>query len=621
MSFRRQHIRNTRAVIEAGTPLIGEYPYDTDLKTIRVGDGATLGGHLLKKWGRTHVVLPAQIAADQDDYNPADLAIAEALFLDLAADYSLTGLAGGVTNREITLYNISAFRLTLVNQSAASSAANRFWTDGNLILRPFQGVHLIYSAADARWLVLGRGDLGVTTIPEDFSLTGKITPAQISADQHDYAPAGLSLVSRLRLSSDASREITGLAGGNDGRWMIVANVDTNPIVLKDASVSSTAANRFDFGSDVTLSAKNVAVMQYDGTDSRWKLIASTAGAAVADGAVTASKLSAASAGGNIVNGKLVYSVAASALTIAVKNLAGNDPSAGDPVWVRVRDATASTDASDWVKLTAALSLVVSSGSSLGSINSTAFRIWTVLFNDGGTPRLGVINCLSGTNIYPLGGWPIAGSTAEGGAGAADSAQVFYTGTAVAAKPYAVLGYASWETGLTAAGTWDAAPTRAQMFGVGVPLPGMPIGAPSRTDTGAVASGTGQTPDDDTIPQNTEGDQYLSQAHTPQSAANVLNVRTILQLSHSVANVFLLPALFRDAVADAIAVTSLYLMQSTATVPLPLDARVLAGATGSTTFKVRVGATQAGTVTFNGRASSRKNGGAYNSFIEVEELQG
>jgi hypothetical protein len=46
-------------------------------------------------------------------------------------------------------------------------------------------------------------------------------------------------------------------------------------------------------------------------------------------------------GVGMLNGKLVASVASNALTIAVKTLAGNDPSASDPVFFVFRDATSS----------------------------------------------------------------------------------------------------------------------------------------------------------------------------------------------------------------------------------------------------------------------------------------
>jgi hypothetical protein len=45
-----------------------------------------------------------------------------------------------------------------------------------------------------------------------------------------------------------------------------------------------------------------------------------------------------------------------------------------------------------------------------------------------------------------------------------------------------------------------------------------------SETGAVATGTTQIPIDDTIPQNTEGDQYLSLAITPTNALSTFKVR-------------------------------------------------------------------------------------------------
>jgi hypothetical protein len=251
------------------------------------------------------------------------------------------------------------------------------------------------------------------------------------------------------------------------------------------------------------------------------------------------------------NLSLVASVSANALTIALKDRAGADPSANSPSLIPFRNVTVSTGDYSVLTLTGASSIVISSGSTLGAPSGTPFRLWLVLFNDGGTLRPGLINCLSGTNIFPLGQSPIAGSTAEGGAGAADSAQVFYTGTAVAAKAYVVLGYLEWQTGLTVAGTWDTGPTVVQLFGSNVPLPGSVLQT-ANSVTGAVATGTTVLPFDDTIPQNTEGDQYMSQAITPRAAANVLRTQSaIAACGHSVAVVKSM-ALFKDSVANALA---------------------------------------------------------------------
>ena len=115
-------------------------------------------------------------------------------------------------------------------------------------------------------------------------LTGVIAPSQITSNQNDYAPTGLSSASVLRISTDASRNITGLAGGAEGRKIIVVNAGTNPAVLKDESTSSTAANRFGFGSDLTLAAKQGATLIYDGNASRWRQIGGPSASGSAGGA-------------------------------------------------------------------------------------------------------------------------------------------------------------------------------------------------------------------------------------------------------------------------------------------------------------------------------------------------
>jgi hypothetical protein len=322
-------------------------------------------------------------------------------------------------------------------------------------------------------------------------------------------------------------------------------------------------------------------------------------------------------GFSMINGSLAASVGSSALTIAIKGNNGSDPSATNAVNVLIRNATAATGTYTNLALTAATSLVISSGSKVGASNGTAFRLWIIGFNDGGTFRLGAINCLSGTSIYPLGQFPIASSTAEGGAGAADSAQVFYTGTAVTSKAYVVLGYAEWASGLTTAGTWDAAPTRLELFGPHTPLPGAVIQR-QRTQTGTANTGTTVMVQDDTIPQNTEGDQYMSQAITPASAANLLDIESRAILASSATSNIIVMALFQDSGADALAMTIDY-ESSSQMKTLSLSHARLAGTTSAATFKIRAGGTGAGTTTFNGLASLRKFGGVCGSFLEAREI--
>jgi hypothetical protein len=328
--------------------------------------------------------------------------------------------------------------------------------------------------------------------------------------------------------------------------------------------------------------------------------------------------SALAAGFALLNGYLDWSVSGNVLTVAVKTLAGADPSAADPVRIVFRSETAATGAPVVRELTAATSISINNTALLGTSNSTAFRLWCVAFDDGGTVRLGIINCLSGTSIYPLAGWSIASSTLE--ADGADSAHVFYTDTAaVTSKAYATLGYATWESGLATAGTWSAAPTRAQLWGAGVPLPGQTIQS-QRTQSGAVSVVSVVIPMDDTIPQITEGTELLTQAVTPKSAANLLETKHWGHYSADGTSYIQL-ALFQDAGANAIAVSTNF--QDAASFGVPeghgLEHTSLAGTTSATTMRLRVGKSAAGDLTINGTAGARRMGGVYSSFLTVKEI--
>jgi hypothetical protein len=118
---------------------------------------------------------------------------------------------------------------------------------------------------------------GSAKINSGLFFAGDLSPPQITANQNDYNPSGLAASLVLRLSTDASREITGLSGGSDGRVIVIINAGANSITLKDASVASAAGNRFAFGADLTLAAAQGALLWYDATSSRWRLVAATAG--------------------------------------------------------------------------------------------------------------------------------------------------------------------------------------------------------------------------------------------------------------------------------------------------------------------------------------------------------
>lgn len=119
---------------------------------------------------------------------------------------------------------------------------------------------------------------GNLALPRGLALTGVVAPAQITADQNDYTPAGLAAAGVLQIASDAARSISGLAGGAEGRVVSVINVGGQTITLLDDSAASAAANRFSLGSALALGARQAALLRYDGTAARWQAIAGPAGA-------------------------------------------------------------------------------------------------------------------------------------------------------------------------------------------------------------------------------------------------------------------------------------------------------------------------------------------------------
>ncbi len=113
-----------------------------------------------------------------------------------------------------------------------------------------------------------------------FELIGTLTPAVITSDQNDYSPTGLSTASTLRLSTSASRNITGLAGGADGRILTLHNVGTFNWTLVDESLSSTAGNRFALTGNLTIPPDTSITLQYDTTSLRWRVLSASTAAVI-----------------------------------------------------------------------------------------------------------------------------------------------------------------------------------------------------------------------------------------------------------------------------------------------------------------------------------------------------
>lgn len=112
---------------------------------------------------------------------------------------------------------------------------------------------------------------GNLTVQKQVFLLGSISDS-LTANQNNYAPTGFVNAAVVRISTDASRNITGLAGGVTGRIISLVNTGAFNLVLKNQSASSTAANRFAFDADRTILPGGGIWIWYDVTASRWQAL-------------------------------------------------------------------------------------------------------------------------------------------------------------------------------------------------------------------------------------------------------------------------------------------------------------------------------------------------------------
>ncbi len=159
-------------------------------------------------------------------------------------------------------------------------------------------------------------------------------------------------------------------------------------------------------------------------------------------------------------GKIVAAVAANALSLAVKTIAGDDPSAADPVLFFMRDTAANLPGNILVRIaTAALSVTVPSGATLGHVSARDQQIFVYALDNAGTIELGISNKFFDPSVRKQ-------SSTTIGAGSIDPATIYSTTgrSNVAWKPLA-----RCVSNQTTAGTWAAAPTQIDLAPFALPI--------------------------------------------------------------------------------------------------------------------------------------------------------
>lgn len=284
--------------------------------------------------GITSIISPASLSANQNNYNPPGLAGASLIRQDISATISITGIVAQAAGTLLALRNIKPGGamewITLVHESGASTAANRFSlpSRGDWYIPPGGTVVFLYDGTISRWVVWsfatgnfpgldgdGQPALTVGTPPEHLGLARQASlvlglnaagskrvrvsgaasdpnPFSYESDTYfrargqfrweavgaigplngtvnDQAIASSTITARITTSGPTV--LTGITGGAAGRVLTLLNASANDITLSSEDAGSTATNRFLLSAaSVVIPAEGAVQVWYDTTSSRWR---------------------------------------------------------------------------------------------------------------------------------------------------------------------------------------------------------------------------------------------------------------------------------------------------------------------------------------------------------------
>lgn len=150
-------------------------------------------------------------------------------------------------------------------------------------------------------------------------------------------------------------------------------------------------------------------------------------------------------------------------------------------------------------------------------------------------------------------------------------------------------------------------------------PGSLIQIVEATPYTTATSFTATIPNDSTIPQITEGQEFITVTITPKSATNRLRVEFSAGMVDGSAAIAVISALFQDATANALAASCNVVAAAAYTTSLLLRHEFAAGTTSPTTLRIRMGVS-AGTGYVNRRQSGETLGGTSSLRLTVTEVQ-
>lgn len=253
----------------------------------------------------------------------------------------------------------------------------------------------------------------------------------------------------------------------------------------------TAAAAFNALSPITTTGD--IIYSPSGATSQRLAIGSTGNVLTVSGGVPAWSPPASSSqlyGMDIINLGFSASVAASALTINVLSAAGNAPDAStNQVTVPFRSSTSATGTVTFRNITAAASITVPSGATLGSASATSTYAYLYLIDNGSTGIIGI-------SLTRYDDGSIQSSTAINSS--SSTSTVIYSNSSQASKPVRLAGVIKFTE--ATAGTWATAPSEITVWdhGVSRPNPYMYAHGSTTTITSSFADIVWTTTDNDNL---------------------------------------------------------------------------------------------------------------------------
>ena len=240
-----------------------------------------------------------------------------------------------------------------------------------------------------------------------------------------YAGASSTVLSKLAIGS-ANKALTSTGSAPQWGFLVNANID---------AAAAIAYSKLNLAASVAASDLNSGV-------------AASNAVLTADGAGGATFITPPTfpAQAMLNNLTIAASVAANALTIAMKDMAGNDPDGSSTASLGFRSTTATSGVFTNRTVTSALSVVVPSGTTIGTADGVRAFLYVYAIDNAGTVELAV-------SLFRFDEGSIQSSSAISGG---TSATTLYSTTARTSKAIRLLGRIDITT--TTAGTWAQAPT-------------------------------------------------------------------------------------------------------------------------------------------------------------------